>query len=325
MENKKVSIIVPVYNIALYLDECVSSLAGQTYRDLEILLIDDGSTDNSGARCDRWAESDPRIRVIHKVNGGAAAARNTGIDAATGDYICFVDGDDAVEPDYVGHLLQTLENAHADAATCGFWFWQRGGCEDRTGPTAPGRYDREGYMACFLRDWSCSLLWNKIFRRTAVGNIRMAEGHRVDDEYFTYQVCMNCAAVAVSHRPLYRYRLRASSAMQDMAAVQEKIMLDRVGYITARYQQVSEKLPALEEAYFTDALDTITRYWHHSKDMPAAQAQIRRWVHRHTGRILTLHMPLRRRLGYLKALYLNKPAVTAEPNAIAFEAQAYFD
>lgn len=325
MENKKVSIIVPVYNIALYLDECVSSLAGQTHRDLEILLIDDGSTDGSGARCDCWAEADQRIRVIHKPNGGAAAARNAGLDAATGDYICFVDSDDAVEPDYAAHLVQTLEQAHADAATCGFWFWSRGGCEDRTGSTAPGLYDREGYMACFLGDWSCSLLWNKIFRRKAVGDIRMAEGHRVDDEYFTYQVCMNCAAVAVSDRPLYRYRLRSSSAMQDMAAVQEKIMLDRVGYITARYDQVSEKLPALEQAYFTDALDTMARYWHHSKDMPAAQREIRRWARRHTGRILTLSMPLKRRLGYLKALYLKKPAVTAEPNAIALDAAAYFD
>ena len=325
MDNRKVSIIVPVYNIALYLDECVSSLVGQTHRDLEILLIDDGSTDGSGTRCDRWAEADPRIRVIHKRNGGAAAARNAGLDAATGGFICVVDSDDAVETDYATHLLRTLEDAHADAATCGFWFWQRGGCEDRTGSTAPGLYDREGYMDCFLRDWSCSLLWNKIFRREAVGDIRMAEGHRVDDEYFTYQVCMNCAAVAVSDRPLYRYRLRASSAMQDMAAVQEMIMLDRVGYITTRYGQVSEKLPALEEAYFTDALDTMARYWHHSKDMPTAQTQIRRWVRRHTGRILTLKMPLRRRLGYLKALYLRKPAVTAEPNAIALDAAEYFD
>lgn len=325
MDNQKVSIIVPVYNIALYLDECVSSLVGQTHRDLEILLIDDGSTDGSGARCDRWADSDRRIRVIHKTNGGAAAARNAGLDAATGAYICFVDSDDTVEPDYVDHLVRTLENARADAATCGFWFWCRSRSENRTGNTEPGLYGRDAYMLRFLQDWSCSLLWNKIFRRKAVGSIRMAEGHRVDDEYFTYQVCMNCAAVAVSDRPLYRYRLRASSAMQDMATVQEKIMLDRVGYITARYRQVSEKLPALEEAYFADALDTITRYWHHSKDMPAAQAQIRRWVRRHTGRILTLSMPLRRRLGYLKALYLRKPAVTAEPNAIAFDAQAYFD
>lgn len=325
MEDKKVSVIVPVYNIALYLDECVSSLVGQTYRNLEILLIDDGSTDDSGVRCDRWAAEDDRVRVIHKVNGGAAAARNTGLDVAGGDLVCFVDSDDAAEPDYVRHLVRTLEEYRADAATCGFRFWSRSKAEIRTGDTKPGVYDREEYMCCFLLDWSCSLLWNKIFSREAIGSLRMAEGHRVDDEYFTYQVCMNCAAVAVSDRPLYRYRLRSSSVMQDMAAVQEKIMLDRVGYLTTRYGHIADRMPALEDAYFVNTLDTISRYWHHSKDMPEAQKAIRRWVKAHTGRILKLRLPLRRKLGYLRGLYLRKPAVTAEANPIQMDAQEYFD
>lgn len=325
MENKKVSIIVPVYNIARYLDECVESLAGQTYRNLEILLIDDGSNDGSGAICDKWASRDRRVRAIHKVNGGAASARNAGLDAAAGALICFVDGDDAAESQYIGHLVQTLEENNADAAVCGFYFWKRSECGACTGETGPGVYSCEEYMLRFLQDWSCSLLWNKIFTREAVGGIRMEEGHRVDDEFFTYQVCMNCKTVAVTDRCLYRYRLRASSAMQDMASVQEKIMLDRISYNIMRYRHIADKMPRLEEAYFVHTLDTIARYWHHSKDMPVAQKEIRNWVKKHTVRMMKLRISLRRKLGYLNRLYLKKPMVMAEPNPIQMERQEYFD
>ncbi len=323
--DKTVSIIVPVYNVEKYIEECIRSLVSQTYPELEIILVDDASPDRCGAICDRWAEQDSRIRVIHKKNGGAASARNAGIDAATGDYICFVDSDDVPEKEYIRHLVQTLEANHADAAVCGFYFWSRTITEACTCETAPGVYDCNAYMLRFLKDWSCSLLWNKLFRREVIGNIRMEEGHKVDDEYFTYQVCMNCHLVAVSDRCLYRYRLRASSVMQDMAAVQEKIMLDRIQYNVARYRNVSEKMPELEEAYFLHTLDTLTRYWYHSKDMPEAQQEIRNWVKQYTFRILGMRTTLRRKLGYLNQLYLRKPAVMSEPNPIQMEPGEYFN
>ena len=323
--GKLVSIIVPVYNVAAYLDECVQSLTAQSYRDLEIILVDDASPDNCGAICDRWAARDSRVRVIHKENGGAASARNAGLDVATGDYICFVDSDDTVEDDYVRHLVDTLEENQADAAVCGFSFWSRSGRQTRTGDTVPGLYSCEEFMLRFLADWSCSLLWNKIFTREAVGTIRMDEGHKVDDEYFTYQVCMNCGRVAVSHQRLYHYRLRASSVMHDMAAVQERVMLDRIAYNVARYAKVSARLPQLDDAYFLHTLDTLARYWHHSKDMPAAQKQLRSWINEHFGRLLRANMTLKQKLSYLLAFYFRKPAVTAEANPIQADPDAYFD
>ena len=90
----KVSIIIPVYNVAPYLDRCVQSACNQTYRNIEIILVDDGSTDESGEMCDRWAEKDSRVRVVHKKNGGLSDARNTGLDIAHGKYILFLDSDD---------------------------------------------------------------------------------------------------------------------------------------------------------------------------------------------------------------------------------------
>ena len=319
--DKLVSIIVPVYNVAAYLEECILSLISQSYRNLEIILVDDASPDNCGTICDSYAARDSRVRVIHKENGGAASARNAGLDAARGAYICFVDSDDTVEADYVQAQLDTLGDG--DMTMCGFFFRSRNGSQAEI--VAPGRYDKEGFMLLFLEDWRCSSVCNKLFRRSAIGDLRMDEGHKIDDEFFTYQVALNCQQVVVIEKCLYHYRLRASSVMQDMAAVQERVMLDRIAYNVARYDKVSAKLPQLEEAYFTHTLATLARYWHHSKAMPQAQKQLRGWINGHFGRLLRANMTLKQKLAYLLAFYFRKPAVTAEANPIQADSDAYFD
>lgn len=118
--NPLITIIVPVYNAELFLRSSVDSVLAQTYRNLEIILVDDGSSDLSGAICDSYAEQDKRVRAIHKSNGGVSSARNAGLDAATGDYVAFVDSDDTVDPDMYGVLLNTLKKSGADMAVCGF-------------------------------------------------------------------------------------------------------------------------------------------------------------------------------------------------------------
>lgn len=320
----KVSIVVPVYGVEKYIGECVESLLTQTYRNLEILLIDDGGKDRSPEICDRFAQQDNRIKVIHKPNGGAASARNAGLDAATGDYICFVDGDDAVHPDYVQSLLKVLTDHGADIAVCGFRHWSKSGAQPVNCDNS-GEYTGQAYLLRFLRDWSCSLLWNKIYRREVIGDIRMEEGHKVDDEFFTYQVVMNCRKVVLFETPLYDYRLRGSSAMQDMGPHLERIMLDRVAYVTTRYRNISERCPQIEPEFFKDALDTMTRYWYHSKNMPRAQKEIRRWIRAHTARVLSMSLPLRRKLAYFYQFYLKKPMMMAEANSIQLAADDYFD
>ncbi len=107
--TKKVSVIVPVYNVGKYLAQCIESVQNQEYGNLEIILVDDGSTDDSGKICDSYADRDCRIKVVHKQNAGVSAARNSGMDIATGEYICFVDGDDYVMPDYVGYLYGLIQ------------------------------------------------------------------------------------------------------------------------------------------------------------------------------------------------------------------------
>lgn len=104
-----ISVIVPIYKVEQYLNRCVQSIVDQTYKNLEIILVDDGSPDNSPAMCDAWAEKDDRVQVVHKKNGGVSSARNAGLDAANGAYIGFVDGDDYIEPDMYAQLLQAIQ------------------------------------------------------------------------------------------------------------------------------------------------------------------------------------------------------------------------
>ena len=106
--NEKISVIVPVYNVKLYLHKCVDSILNQTYQNIEVLLIDDGSTDGSSDICDSYTEKDSRIKVVHKKNGGLSSARNTGLDMATGEYILFVDSDDYIDIEMIRRLYDAL-------------------------------------------------------------------------------------------------------------------------------------------------------------------------------------------------------------------------
>lgn len=322
--DKKVSIILPVYNVSAYLEECIRSLMEQDYKNLEIIPVDDESPDDCGEILDRLAAEDDRIKPIHKKNGGAASARNVGIDAATGEYLCFVDSDDSVEPTFVSHLMENLIKYDADVSACSFVMWRMDGMVEQPQFTAPGVYIRDEYLLRFLSDWECAPVTNKVFRRSCIGAIRMEEGHRIDDEFFTYKVIMNCQRIAVSNERLYRYRIRKSSVMLSTTQYQERFILDCVDYTTQRYNNISVGAPELEDAYFRDALDNMTRYWNHSKDMPNAQKAIRAWINAHRGRLLRSNLSMKQKIAYLISLYLKKPQLCGENTGDASKKENYF-
>ena len=114
--EKKVSVIIPVYNVEKYLEECIQSVLKQTYKNLEIILVDDGSPDNCPKMCDEWAKKDSRIKVIHKQNGGASSSRNTGLDVMTGDFMCFIDSDDFIAKNYIEVLYNNLIETNSDVS-----------------------------------------------------------------------------------------------------------------------------------------------------------------------------------------------------------------
>ena len=203
MEMHKISIIVPVYQTEAYLDRCVRSIVEQTYRNLEIILVDDGSPDNCPALCDAWAEKDPRIKVIHKKNGGGGEARNVALDIAEGQYIGFVDSDDYIAPRMYEHLLSQMAE-DTDIAECRMVETDGDDAAlDDGSPFESRTYSVQEAMRLHVAD---SLFRqtppNKLYRRSTIGEIRFPVGTRIDDEFWTYQVIANARKlVHTSWRP----------------------------------------------------------------------------------------------------------------------------
>ena len=209
-----ISVIVPVYRVEDYLDKCIRSIAEQTYSNLEILLVDDGSPDRSGAICDRWAESDCRIRVIHQKNAGAGAARNTALDAAEGDLIAFVDSDDYLHPNLYAHLYGLMKDG-VEIAECEIGITENDdlAMDDGTGAKVL-ICDTEEALRLHIKDEIFRQTPpNKLYRRACVGDIRFPEGNLIDDEFFTYKVLGNAKKLAHSSACMYAYRQQAGSAM----------------------------------------------------------------------------------------------------------------
>jgi glycosyltransferase involved in cell wall biosynthesis len=210
--NDLISVIIPIYKVEEYLDECVTSVVNQTYSDLEIILVDDGSPDNCPQMCDEWAGKDNRIKVIHKVNGGLSDARNAGIEIATGEYIAFVDSDDFIKPDMIEKLRAALAKADADIAACGILT-----CEGET-QTAWGCRDLVGtpeqiYELLYNDTAYPVAAWNKLYRKSCWETLRFPVGKTCEDAFTTYQLIHNARRIVMIPEALYCYRIRPGSIM----------------------------------------------------------------------------------------------------------------
>ena len=188
--RQKMSIIVPVYNVENQLYRCVDSLIHQTYADLEIILVDDGSTDSSGTMCDDLASKDSRIRVIHQSNRGLSGARNSGLDIMTGEYVFFVDSDDYIAKDTIEKLYMLLQRHNADIMACGFSHVFDGNePEEAFTSNAPGVWNGHDSIIQMMRTNNiCTVAWNKLYRSTLWENIRFPEGRVHEDEATTYKL-----------------------------------------------------------------------------------------------------------------------------------------
>ena len=179
-----ISVVVPVYKVEKYLDRCVQSIVDQTWSNLEIILVDDGSPDNCGAMCDAWAEKDSRIKVIHKKNGGLSDARNAGMAIASGTYMGFVDSDDYVAPDMYSKLLSSAEKENADIAVCNFKRVFDDGSEENW-----VSWRGEDPL---LAAGSCC---DKIFRRSIVEYVRYPEGLWYEDFCFSAKLILKAKKI----------------------------------------------------------------------------------------------------------------------------------
>lgn len=225
-----ISIIVPVYNVAPYLDACLESVCSQTYRTLEVILIDDGSTDESGKICDSWCERDPRVRVIHQQNAGVSCARNKGLDVCTGDLICFVDSDDWLDLRMLEKLARCLRENNADAAMCGFVDCPHGvPVEKGLFPVPPCDFTDTVYQM-MRRNGYFTALWAKIFRRSLVFgsdefvhfDCSLSFG---EDEVWLLEALRNCHSVAFLPEALYYWRPREGSVTRTSIVTEKQLSI----------------------------------------------------------------------------------------------------
>ncbi len=204
-----ISVIVPVYNVEPYLPGCLDSILSQTYRDLEILLIDDGSTDRGGTICDEYAAKDPRIRVFHTENRGLSAARNRGLDEAKGEYVGFVDSDDRIEPDMYEYLLEAAERTGADVVECGAFkeFPERTAERKRESREMSGP---EAVLA-LLQGELADGVWDKLYRRRCFDRIRFPEGRVFEEVATTWRVFATVERVCSIPEAKYHWLQREGS------------------------------------------------------------------------------------------------------------------
>lgn len=235
------SIIVPIYNVGKYLDECVNSILAQTFTDFELILVDDGSTDGSGAICDAFAERDRRVRVLHKKNGGVVSARQEGVLAAKGRYVGYVDGDDWIENDMYERLVYYMDKYNCDMAMCDIVhedtarLLETGGTTDNIDD---GYYDLEKmkarvfptmvYSGRFYEFGIYPVVWNKLYKRDKLIKHQCAVDKRItigDDTACVFPYILDSESMYfIKGVPLYHYRHPESS----MTAVYDKIYFDRI-------------------------------------------------------------------------------------------------
>lgn len=234
--NKKVSVIVPVYKVEKYLDRCVESIVNQTYENLEIILVDDGSPDNCPAMCDKWAERDNRIKIIHKENGGLSDARNKGIDASTGDWIYFLDSDDYIENNTIEKMMSAAVENGADMAVSMYYEIKKGvikeyHCSDRIEIMSPDEYMLKLYETDLAeKDYflltALIISCNKLIKKNCFCSLRFPKGKLHEDEFTTYKFCCSCDKIVFMDTQFYYYEQRDESIVHNRNNKENFVYLD---------------------------------------------------------------------------------------------------
>lgn len=257
MKNELITVIVPVYKIEPYIQKCVDSILRQTYSNLEIILVDDGSPDGCPEICDEYAKTDSRVRVIHKENGGLSSARNAGLDTALGQYIAFVDGDDYIHPKMMENLYAALKETEADISVCNLQY------VDENGNAIP-EYSNDVIQNQILNSdevfqksveaygYYYSVVWNKLYKRKVWESYRFREGKVHEDNFAFHHIIGQCSKISCIRAVLYYYVQRTGSIMS------EKIADKRMDAIEAIFERIDffreknklEFLPSLDKSCF---------------------------------------------------------------------------
>lgn len=253
MDAPLISVIVPVYNVEAYLDRCVQSIVDQTYRNLEIILVDDGSPDRCPAMCDAWAVKDSRIRVIHKKNGGLSDARNAGVKASAGTYIGFVDSDDYIAAEMYQLLLERIDSDNSDIAACGVkMIWENSAASQMLTCSGSCVLDRDAAMEAVIREsWLKQPVWYKLYRADMIRDILFPVGKYHEDVFWTWRVVARARQISVFDTPCYNYVQRDGSIMAETYSLRR---LDAIEAKSQRLTYLKEQYPNLAELGTTELM-----------------------------------------------------------------------
>lgn len=241
-----ISVIVPIYNAEKYLNICIQSIVDQTYRNLQIILVDDGSTDLSFEICDNWGEKDSRIKVLHQKNQGAAMAKNQGLDLARGELITFVDSDDCIKKNMYDKLYKLMKNKQCDIVECNYQSFENVILNEQD-------IIKEKIEICnnikameYLIDNSKikPVVWNKLYKRSVINNTRFPKGRYIDDEFWIYKVIDKANKVGIINDKLYFYRQHQDSIMGRKYNIRR---LDAVDAMKERMLYIKKNKPELED------------------------------------------------------------------------------
>ena len=307
MTTPLISVIVPVYRVEKYLERCVKSILSQTYKNLEVILVDDGSPDQCPAICDACAEKDARVKVIHQENKGLSGARNAGIDAASGEYLAFVDSDDYVSPHFIEELYQLLQDTGCAIGQCRFSYVKGDGLVEE-GDSAFRIYRGESLMeqlygpeekaTCFV------VAWNKLYRAELFKDtgIRYPEGRIHEDEATTYRLFHEAKKLAFLDRALYGYYTENGGIITSVFSAK------RLQWLTAHEERIAffkkngyEKLLPAAYRKLCDACITFYfRCTEQVKDAEELKKELRKRLetYRANGAAWIAALPLKTRMGY---------------------------
>ncbi|QUO23347.1 glycosyltransferase family 2 protein [Clostridiaceae bacterium Marseille-Q4143] len=307
MTTPLISVIVPVYRVEEYLERCVKSILSQTYENLEVILVDDGSPDQCPAICDACAEKDARVKVIHQENKGLSGARNAGIDAASGEYLAFVDSDDYVSPHFIEELYQLLQDTGCAIGQCRFSYMKGDGlveegdsafCIYRGESLMEQLYGPEEKATCFV------VAWNKLYRAELFKEtgIRYPEGRIHEDEATTYRLFHEAKKLAFLDRALYGYYTENGGSITSVFSAK------RLQWLTAHEERIAffkkngyEKLLPAAYRKLCDACITFYfRCTEQVKDAEELKKELRKRLetYRANGAAWIAALPLKTRMGY---------------------------
>ena len=285
-----ISFIVPIYNVERYLQKCVDSILAQSYSNIEVVLVDDGSTDESVAICDSYANRDKRVQVIHKENGGASSARNEGLSFAHGSYIAFIDSDDYVSPSMAEKLLDAISKTDSDLAMCNFAYTDELGniTESFSDDTKAGEYRTEELLRKVAAGWTFGILvWNKLFKKELFdGGLLFLEGRIAEDEMIAHRLLARVRKAVIIPDVLCFYRQRTgsvtNSAFNEKNLDSLEALIDRVEFFISINE---EELAYIASVTAMKNLADLWSFRNKSKEIKAVLKSYRTRIRNLCGKI----------------------------------------